>query len=57
MSKVKIKVKKKSGEIMLDKTPNRVRVPKMLSDKEREMEMMKELNKKGAMPPSQKNVG
>ena len=28
-----------------------------LSQKEREAEMIKELNKKGDMPPSQKNIG
>jgi hypothetical protein len=26
-------------------------------EEEREMEIMKELNKKGAMPPYQKNIG
>ncbi len=54
MSKV-IKIKVKKQEPVPAKVKSAMGRP--LSQKEREMEMMKELNKKGAMPPSQKNVG
>jgi hypothetical protein len=54
MSKIPVKIKIKKKE-PLPAAPKKYIRP--LSDKERETEMMKELNKKGAMPPSQKNVG
>ena len=53
MSKViKIKVKKQ------EPAPPKVNAwGRPLSQKEREAEMIKELNKKAPMPPSQKNIG